>query len=152
MCSNKMRTSYFWVCLYVCIYACLYIFLFASFFSCFVLLLVPSCVFLLLPFSFAFGPFLLPVSFVVSRLCLFLLFFLRLVLPFHFISFSSLCLRFLCSSSSCLVSCSPFFSLLLLFLSFRVPLPQRLLVGDSEMFHPGRILLYPSLKIVLVIR
>ena len=91
------------------------------------------------PFSFAFGPFLLPGSFVVSLLCLFLLFFLRLLLPFHFISSSSLCLRFLCSSSSCLVSCFPFFSLLLLVLSFGChvslsPLPSSVPLLPSSVF------------------
>ena len=86
--------------------------------------LVSFCFLFLLVFSFC-SPFLLlsvPFSFLSPLwfpffVCFFFFFFLCL-LPFRFIVSSSLCLRFLCSSSSYLVSCSPFFSLLLLVLSF----------------------------------
>ena len=95
------------LCLYLCM--SLYISL------CFVFLLVPSCVFLLFPFSFAFGPFLLPVSFVVSLLCFF---FSSSV--FFFLSVSSLpprsvfvsCVRLPLASFLALLSspsCSSFF-------------------------------------------
>ena len=93
------------------IYACLYIY--------FSLLHLASCSFLCFPFVPIFFCFrsLSPSRLLRDFPSLFLLFFLRF-LPFRFISSSLLCLRFLCSSSSRLVSCSPFFSLLLLVLSF----------------------------------
>ena len=106
-------------------YVCLSIFFsFLSHFFVFNLLSCCCCFwFLLVSLCFPFPLLLVSFSFVVSILHLFLLFFLHLLLPFLSFSSSSLCLHFLCSSSSCLVSCPPCFSLLLLFLSsLRLPL------------------------------
>ena len=79
-------------------------FLFFVFIS-FILLLVPSCVFLLFQVSFAFGPSLLAYLFwgFSSSSPSFLSPYSSF---FHFHSSSSLCLRFLCLSSCFIVSCS----------------------------------------------
>ena len=120
-----------------------FVFVFLSF----VLLLVPSCVFLLSPNSFAFGPFSFPVSFVVSLLHLFLLSpSSSSSFPFHFflLALSSfpvfvfLFPRFmLLSSPSC---CSfSFFRLLLLPSS---PLPSSVTLILSSVFSCFSSLLF----------
>ena len=120
----------------------------------FCLLFLLVCSFCL-PFLLLSVPFSFPVSFVVSLLHLFLFFFRHLLLPFLFLPSSSLCLRLLCSSSSCLVSCSPFFSLLLLsfFLSIATtlspPYPPLFLslaipVGDAMWFCTRSIFFFFS--------
>ena len=129
------------LCLYL--YMSLYLFLFASIgFFCFL------C-FPLFPFSFAFSPFLLPVSFVVSLLCFF---FSSSIFFFLSISFFPLrpvfvsCVHLALASFLALVSspsCSSFFLPFGCYMSLS-PLPSSVPLPSSSVFF-----FFSSLLVIL---